>query len=86
MVFNYGEINMEMLATIKKWASELADVVVSVLALSIVLELLMKGSAIPFLPTPSVIGNVTDVVNTLGGQGLVGLVAIWVLYHVWKAK
>jgi len=63
---------MEMLATIKKWASELADVVVSVLALSIVLELLMKGSAIPFL--------------TLGGQGLVGLVAIWVLYHVWKAK
>jgi len=56
------------------------------LALSIVLELLMKGSAIPFLPTPSVIGNVTDVVNTLGGQGLVGLVAIWVLYHVWKAK
>ena len=77
---------MEILATIKTWAGELAEVVVSVLALSIVLELLMGNSAIPFLPTPSVIGNVTDVVNTLGGQGLVGLLAVWVLYHVWKAK
>jgi len=77
---------MEILATIKTWAGELAEVVVSVLALSIVLELLMGNSAIPFLPTPSVIGNVTDVVNTLGSQGLVGLLAVWVLYHVWKAK
>jgi|TARA_R110000803_G_C11892993_1_gene311147 hypothetical protein len=77
---------MEILATIKTWAGELAEVVVSVLALSIVLELLMGNSAIPFLPTPSVIGNVTDVVNTLGGQGLVGLLAVWVLYTVWKAK
>jgi hypothetical protein len=77
---------MEILSTIKTWAGELAEVVVSVLALSIVLELLMGNSAIPFLPTPSVIGNVTDVVNTLGGQGLVGLLAVWVLYTVWKAK
>ena len=77
---------MEILATIKTWAGELAEVVVSVLALSIVLELLMGNSAIPFLPTPSVIGNVTDVVNTLGSQGLVGLLAVWVLYTVWKAK
>ena len=77
---------MEILSTIKTWAGELAEVVVSVLALSIVLELLMGNSAIPFLPTPSVIGTVTDVVNTLGGQGLVGLLAVWVLYTVWKAK
>ena len=77
---------MEILSIIKTWAGELAEVVVSVLALSIVLELLMGNSAIPFLPTPSVIGNVTDVVNTLGGQGLVGLLAVWVLYTVWKAK
>ena len=77
---------MEILSTIKTWAGELAEVVVSVLALSIVLELLMGNSAIPFLPTPSVIGNVTNVVNTLGGQGLVGLLAVWVLYTVWKAK
>ena len=77
---------MEILDTVKKWASSLAEVGVSLIALGIVLEILFKGVAVPFLPTASVIENVTSVVATLGSQGLVGLVAIWVLYGIWKAK
>ena len=77
---------MEILDTVKKWASSLAEVGVSLIALRIVLEILFKGVAVPFLPTASVIENVTSVVATLGSQGLVGLVAIWVLYGIWKAK
>lgn len=77
---------MEVLALIKKWASALADVGVSVLALLIVLEVLFKGAAIPFLPVVDVIGSVTAIVKGLGAEGLVGLVAVWVLYSIWKNK
>jgi len=77
---------MEILDTVKKWAASLAEVGVSLIALGVVLEVLFKGVAIPFLPTASVIENVTSIVSTLGSQGLVGLVAVCVLYNVWKAK
>lgn len=77
---------MEVLALIKKWAAALADVGVSVLALLIVLQVLFKGAAIPFLPVVDVIGSVTTIVKGLGAEGVVGLVAVWVLYSIWKNK
>lgn len=77
---------MDILATVKKWANALADTLVSVLALALVLEVLFKGVAIPFLPTVDVIGNVTAIVKALGSEGVVGLVAVWVLYSIWKNK
>jgi hypothetical protein len=77
---------MEVLALIKKWAAALADVGVSVLALLIVLQVLFKGAAIPFLPVVDVIGSVTAIVKGLGAEGVVGLVAVWVLYSIWKNK
>ena len=77
---------MEILATIKKWAGALADTSVSVLALLLVLQVLFKGAAIPFLPIVDVIGSVTAIVKGLGSEGVVGLVAVWVLYSIWKNK
>lgn len=77
---------MEVLALVKKWASALADTGVSLLALLIVLEVLLKGAAVPFLPAVDVIGNVTSIIKTLGGEGVVGLAAVWVLYSIWKNK
>lgn len=77
---------MDILAQIKKWAAALAEAGVSVIALGIVLEVLFKGVAIPFMPSISVISNVTAIVTALGSQGLVGLVAVWILYHIWQSK
>lgn len=77
---------MEILDTIKKWASALADAGVSIIALAIVMEVLFKGVAIPFFPAVSVTANVTAIVASIGAQGLVGLVAVWVLYSIWKNK
>ena len=77
---------MEILATIKKWAGALSDTAVSVIALLIVLEVLLKGAAIPFVPTVDVVGSVTGIVKGLGSEGVVGLVAVWVLYSIWKNK
>jgi len=78
---------MDVLATIKKWASALCDVAVSLMALAIVLELLFGGAkSLPFLPVTDVIGSVTEVVKSLGSEGLVGLVAVWVLWNIWNKK
>jgi hypothetical protein len=77
---------MEILNNIKKWASSLADVGVSLIALGIVLEVLFNGQGIPFWPNISVIGNITGIISGFSAQGLLGLVAIWVLYHIYNKK
>jgi len=78
--------NMEILNKVKAWASALADLGVTMLALGIVLEVLFKGQAIPFFPMTNVIGNITGIVKTFSADGLVGLVAIFVLYSIYKKK
>ena len=77
---------MDIINKIKSWASALADVGVSLIALGIVLEVLFNGQGIPFWPNISVIGNVQSIIAGFSAQGLVGLVAVWVLYHIYKSK
>ena len=78
---------MEILNKVKTWAGSLAEVGISVAALMIVIEVLGLSSTLtPFLPTASVISNVSGIVAMLGSQGLVGLVAVWVLYEIWNRK
>tara|TARA_B100000424_G_C22508430_1_gene293365 strand:+ start:86 stop:319 length:234 start_codon:yes stop_codon:yes gene_type:complete len=77
---------MDILNNIKGWASQLTDVAVSLLALGIVLEVLFSGQNIPFWPDISIISNVQTIIAGFSAQGLVGLVAIWVLYHIYKSK
>ena len=71
---------MEIINKIKDWSSALADVGVSLIALGIVLEVLFSGQNVPFWPDISVIGNVQSIIAGFSAQGLVGLVAVWVLY------
>ena len=77
---------MDIVKSIKGWASALADVGVSLVALGIVLEILFNGQGIPFWPNISVIDNITGVLAGLSAQGLLGLVAVWVLYNIYKSK
>ena len=77
---------MDILNNIKGWASQLTDVAVSLLALGIVLEVLFSGQNIPFWPDISITSNVQTIIAGFSAQGLVGLVAIWVLYHIYKSK
>jgi len=76
---------MDALKKVKGWAASLTDVGVSLIALGIVLEVLFKGS-VPFWSDMSVIANVTGIIKGLSAEGLVGLVAVWVLYHIYKSK
>tara|TARA_R100000353_G_scaffold26010_2_gene22129 strand:+ start:3782 stop:4015 length:234 start_codon:yes stop_codon:yes gene_type:complete len=77
---------MDIVSNVQKWVGKIADLGVSLLALTIVAELLGLG-AVPFMPNGvSVIDNVSGVVESLGSSGLVGLLAVWVLWMIWKNK
>ena len=71
---------LEKLQTAGTWIKELTEVSVSLLALAVVLQVLF-GAAVPFFPV-DVIGSVIDITGQLGAEGLVGLIAIWVLIGV----
>ena len=77
---------MEILTKIKGWASAITEVGISVIALGVVLEVLFNGQGIPFWPNISIVDNITAMVTSLSAQGLVGLVAVWVLYHIYNRK
>ena len=81
-----GGPNMDIMMKIKGWAKGLADVGLSLIALGIVLEILFNGQGVPFWPNVSVIGNVQGVLAGFSDQGLVGLVAVWILYHIYNRK
>jgi hypothetical protein len=76
---------MEIMAKVREWAKGLADVGISIAALMIVVEVLGLGN-IPFFPETSIIANVSAMLGTLGAEGLMGLLAIWVLYQIWDRR
>lgn len=77
---------MEILNKVKSWAGALADVGLSVAALAIVIEVLGLGN-MPFMPQGmSVVDNVTAMLGSLGSEGIMGLIAVWVLYEIWNRK
>jgi hypothetical protein len=81
-----GGPTMDIMMKIKGWAKGLADVGVSLIALGIVLEILFSGQGVPFWPNVSVIGNIQGVLTGFSDQGLIGLVAVWILYHIYNRK
>ena len=58
--------------------SSVTDLGIKLISVAVVLQILF-GAAVPFLGL-DVIANITKIVASLGSQGLVGLVAVAVLY------
>jgi len=77
---------MDIMMKIKGCAKGLAAVGISLIALGIVLEILFSGQGVPFWPNVSVIGNIQGVLTGFSDQGLIGLVAVWILYHIYNRK
>ena len=67
-----------MVEKILGWVKSLTEIGLAFIALGVVLQILF-GAAVPFIGL-DVIGSVVAVVKELGSEGLVGLVAIWVLW------
>ena len=75
---------LEKLKTASTWIGELTEVSLGLLALAVVLQVLF-GATVPFFPI-DVVGSVVDVTNQLGSEGLVGLVAVWVMAALFTRK
>ena len=73
-----------MLEKATGWIRSLTEAGLALIALGVVLQVLF-GSAVPFIGL-DVIGSVTGLVKDLGAEGLVGLVAIWVLWGIYSKK
>ena len=75
---------LEKLKTARTWVGEFTELSLALLALAVVLQVLF-GATVPFFPI-DVVGSVVDVTNQLGSEGLVGLVAVWVMAALFSRK
>ena len=73
-----------MLEKATGWIRSLTEAGLALIALGVVLQILF-GAAVPFIGL-DVIGSVTGLVKDLGSEGLVGLVAVWVLWGIYTKK
>jgi len=71
-----------MLDQISGWIKQVTNIGLSIIALGVVLQILF-GAAVPFIGL-DVVGSVVALVKALGSEGLVGLVAIWVLWGIYS--
>ena len=71
-----------MLEKATGWIRSLTEAGLALIALGVVLQIIF-GAAVPFIGI-DVIGSVTSLVKSLGSEGLVGLVAIWVLWGIYQ--
>ena len=65
------------------YVKKLTEAGVALLALGIVMQIIF-GKVVPFVGG-DIVGNITAIVASLGEQGLVGLVALGVIYAIWQS-
>ena len=65
------------------YVKKLTKAGVALLALGIILQVIF-GDVVPFVGG-DIVGNITAIVASLGEQGLVGLVALGVIYVIWQS-
>ena len=66
------------------WIRSLTEAGLALIALGVVAQIIF-GAAVPFIGL-DIIGSVVGLVKELGGEGLVGLAAIWVLWGIYSKK
>ena len=66
------------------WIRQLTELGLSLIALGVVLQIIF-GAAVPFIGL-DIVGSIVGIVKQFGSEGLVGLVAIWVLWGIYSKK
>lgn len=74
---------MQFFTEIKKWLAELTEIALLLIAIGIAVEILF-GSAVPFFG--GVVTNITGLLNTLGDNGLVGLIALTIILFLFQRR
>jgi hypothetical protein len=66
------------------WIRQLTELGLAIIALGVVLQIIF-GAAVPFLGL-DIVGSVVALVKQFGSEGLVGLVAVWVLWGIYSKQ
>jgi ABC-type enterochelin transport system permease subunit len=74
---------MNGLQTVKTWVGAMTEVALMLLALGIAMALL-AGPQVPFLG--NVVGNIVAMVNELGKNGIVGLIALGIILWLFSNR
>ncbi len=74
---------MNGLQTVKTWVGALTEVALMLLALGIALALL-AGPQVPFVG--NVVANIVGMVNELGKNGIVGLIALGIILWLFSNR
>ena len=75
---------MDMMAKLRGWIGGITELGLSIIALGVVLQIIF-GTNVIFMPI-DILGNVIGFVKVLGAEGLVGLVALWILWGIYSKK
>jgi len=74
---------MHFLEEAKKWICEITEIFLLLIALGISVEILF-GKTVPFFGT--VVTNLTGLINTLGDNGLAGLIALGIILYLFQKR
>lgn len=74
---------MHILENLKRWIAEITEIALLIVALGIVVEIFF-GSAVPFFG--GIVGNLTALISSLGENGLVGLIALFVIIYLFNRR
>ena len=66
------------------WMRSLTEAGLALIALGVVLQIIF-GATVPFIGL-DVVGSVLGLVAKFGGEGLVGLIALWILWGIYDKK
>ena len=81
---------MHYLEEVKKWLGEITEIFLLLVALGIVVEILFatpgttEGTGIPFFGY--VVPNLTELIRSLGNNGLVGLIALAIILYLFQKR
>jgi len=68
------------------WMRSLTEAGIALIALGVVLQIIWPGSAsVPFIGL-DIVGSILGLVKTFGSEGLVGLIALWILWGIYDKK
>ena len=74
---------MRYLEEVKKWLGEITEIFLLLIAVGIACEILFS-SKVPFFG--GVVANLTALLKTLGENGLVGLIALSIIFFLFYRK
>jgi hypothetical protein len=74
---------MRLFEEIRKWLGEITEILLLLIAIGIVVEIIF-GTTVPFFG--GIVANLTALINTLGQNGLVGLIALGIILYLFSKK